>query len=240
MPRSPTCSRCLALLWVLPLCLEAATVSGKIEVQPGAGHSRAPAANLSDVIVWLKPADGTAPAPVGPERVRLLQKNKMFHPHVLPIRVGTIVEFPNADPIFHNAFSNYDGQLFDVGLYPPGSSRSVRFRRAGIVRVFCNIHPAMSAVIVALDTPYYTRVESDGQYRIVGVPPGKYELHMFDERATGPPDSPIAVAVDADESQTVAPVIRLSEAGYVRPPHKNKFGLDYPSDNVDAYGGSTR
>src|SRR5204863_367127 len=107
--------------------------------------------NYSGVVVWLDPQVAMPPAP---GQARMLQKDKTFIPHVLPITVGTTVDFPNADPIFHNAFSNYNGQLFDIGLYAPGSSRSVRFKSAGIVRVFCNIHANMSAVIVVLATPY--------------------------------------------------------------------------------------
>ena len=81
----------------------------------------------------------------------MLQKGKMFTPHILPIMTGTTVDFPNSDPIFHNAFSSYNGQIFDVGLYPPGTSKSVRFTRPGVVRVFCNIHPTMSAIILVLE-----------------------------------------------------------------------------------------
>ena len=129
--------------------------------------------HLSDIVVWLEPLD-----PVGvPERpfprAQMLQKDKMFHPHVLPIVAGTAVDFPNADPIFHNAFSNYDGQLFDVALYPPGSSRAVVFRKPGVARVFCNIHPSMSAIILVLRSPYFARVNADRDYRIANVPPGR-------------------------------------------------------------------
>lgn len=156
----------------------------------------------------------------------------MFHPHVLAIDVGTVVEFPNADPIFHNAFSSFDGQIFDVGLYPPGTTRSIRFRRPGMVRVFCNIHPSMSAVIVVLDTPYFTTASPDGRYQIPGVPDGAYKLHVFDERATAGPDT-IALEVNPDNRIATAAPIRLSELGYVRQPHKNKYGLDYPDSTED-------
>src|SRR5579875_3914932 len=118
------------------------------------------------------------------KHAQMLQKDKRFIPHVLAISTGTTVDFPNLDPIFHNAFSNFDGQLFDVALYPPGSSRTVVFDRAGIVRVFCNIHPSMSAIIVVVNTPYYATTEKDGSFAIAGVPPGAYELHFFHERAT--------------------------------------------------------
>jgi len=237
-------SRLLAAFGTLCLSIPASTVTGTIEVLPGSpqtpAHSRTIRSNLSDIVVWLQPVGAVPRMPVSSEHFRLLQKDKMFHPHVLAIRVGTIVDFPNADPIFHNAFSNYDGQLFDVGLYPPGTTRSIRFRRPGIVRVFCNIHPAMSAVIVALDTPYFANIHPDGRYQISDVPPGSYEIHVFDERATRDPGSQELFNVEPNESQSVAPRIQLGEAGYVQPPHKNKFGLDYPLDSTDSYSGLPR
>jgi hypothetical protein len=114
----------------------------------------------------------------------MLQKDKAFQPHLLIVTVGSTVDFPNLDPVFHNAFSNYDGQLFDVGLYPPGSTRSIRFSRPGVVRVFCNIHSSMSAVIVVLDSPLFGITKPDGRYEIDGAPEGTHDLTFFHERAT--------------------------------------------------------
>lgn len=214
-------------------------VSGKVELSPAPERSQAHDQSLSDIVVWLKRLHPAVAQPSPSEHVQLLQKDKMFHPHTLVIAVGTIVDFPNADPIFHNAFSNFDGELFDVGLYPPGTTRSVHFRKPGIVRVFCNIHPSMSAVIVVVDTPYFTTAGRDGRYRIANVPPGAYELHVFDERATAGPESQILLTVDAREPRIIAPPIHLSEAGYVHLNHKNKYGLDYPpsGEGVETYTG---
>lgn len=209
--------------------VRAATVSGAIEIDQRAKAHEA----LSDIVVWLKPLTGNASEQIQPARVRLLQKDKMFHPHVLAVSVGTVVDFPNADPIYHNAFSSFEGQIFDVGLYPPGTSRSIHFRRPGIVRVFCNIHPTMSAVIVVLDTPYFTKAGPDGHYQMLSVPPGTYELRVFDERATAGPDVKMTVIVDPAEIAITASTIHLSELGYVRQPHKNKYGLDYPPSATD-------
>lgn len=205
-----------------------ATVSGAIEItQRAQSHE-----SLSDIVVWLE-APGASSA-AQPAHVQLLQKDKMFHPHVLAITVGSTVDFPNADPIFHNAFSNFEGQIFDIGLYPPGTSRSIHFRRRGIVRVFCNIHPSMSAVIVVLDTPYFTKADQDGHYQITGVPPGNYVLRVFDERATAEPDVDVTITVEQGQPSAFARPVRLSELGYVRQPHKNKYGVDYPAANSDS------
>ncbi len=112
-------------------------------------------ADYSGVVVWLDSMPGGPPLASRTGKAEMIQKGKRFLPHLLAIDVGTVINFPNYDPIFHNAFSNYDGEIFDVGLYPPGTSRSIEFKREGIVRVFCNIHPAMSAVIVVLKSPYF-------------------------------------------------------------------------------------
>jgi hypothetical protein len=158
----------------------------------------------------------------------MVQKDKTFTPHVLVVPVGTIVAFPNFDPIFHNAFSNYDGQLFDVGLYPPGTSRSVRFNRPGLVRVFCNIHASMSAVIAVLATPYYDSSQKNGSFEIRDVPPGEYRLMVFHERATPATLNALhrKITVGAGGS-LVLPPIAVSESGYLVVPHTNKFGHEY-------------
>jgi plastocyanin len=224
MRRLLTCFSVLFLAWGMP----AATVEGSVEVAGSGKHT------IRDIVVWLQPSTPVSAAPGELPHRTLLQKDKSFKPHVLPIRVGTVVDFPNADPIFHNAFSNYDGQIFDVSLYPPGTSRAVRFRRPGIVRVFCNIHPMMSAIILVLETPYFATLDNSGRYRIQDVPSGEYEIHVFDERVTVEnPAQPLKVA-DADVE---APVVKISESGYVPVSHRNKYGQEYPAGSgQETYG----
>jgi plastocyanin len=224
--------RSLILMAVLSQLAWSSTVSGRIEVSLAPKASRVRERSLSDIVVWLEPVHTAAAAAVQPEHAELLQKDKMFHPHTLVITAGSTVDFPNADPIFHNAFSTFDGQIFDVGLYPPGTTESVHFRRPGIVRVFCNIHPSMSAVIVVVDTPYFTKADRDGRYQVRNVPAGSYHVHVFDERATTGPDSEVLVTVD--EAETTVPAVHLSETAYVQLSHKNKYGLDYPPSSTDA------
>src|SRR6202035_4722333 len=111
----------------------------------------------SDAVVWLSalgaPA-GLASAASG-HLPQLVQRNKAFEPHVLVVQAGTLVQFPNKDPFFHNVFSLFNGKRFDLGFYEAGSSKSVRFDRPGVSFLFCNIHEEMSAAIVAVDTPYF-------------------------------------------------------------------------------------
>ena len=225
----PRAARLACFCALVSISGSAATVSGVINIaQRAKAHE-----SLADIVVWLSPIQPDTAAPVVPERAQLLQKDKMFHPHVLVVPVGSVVDFPNADPIFHNAFSSFDGQIFDVGLYAPGTSKSIRFHEAGIVRVFCNIHPSMSAVILVLDTPYFAKAGRKGHYQIPNVPAGSYELHVFDERATAGPDVKLIVNIEEGQGQTAAPAVHLSELGYVRLPHKNKYGLDYPASSND-------
>ncbi|MDQ2840763.1 MAG: carboxypeptidase regulatory-like domain-containing protein [Acidobacteriota bacterium] len=183
--------------------------------------------DFSGVVVWLQPIDDPA-APPPRTRATMLQKNKQFVPHILAIGAGSTVSFPNLDPIFHSAFSNFEGQIFDIALYPPGTSRGVRFERPGIVRVFCNIHPAMSAVIVVVNSRYFAITGMDGRYVLPNVPPGKYELRCFYERATAETLAGLSQSVSVTKPDLELPLLAISEAGYLPLPHKNKYGRPYP------------
>jgi hypothetical protein len=117
---------------------------------------------------------------------------------VLPIPVGSTVEFPNLDPIFHNVFSLSATRTFDLGRYPKGESKSVTFDQAGVVPVFCHIHSDMSAVIIVLEHSYFTVPGADHRYRIGDIPPGSYTLVAWHERA-----KPVETEVDVKEGQTL-------------------------------------
>jgi plastocyanin len=194
--------------------------------------------DFSGVVISVQRVD--APPPAVPTRhAVMLQKNKMFTPHILTIVTGSTVDFPNADPIFHNAFSSYNGQIFDVGLYPPGSSRSVHFSKPGVVRVFCNIHPTMSAIILVLSTDYFASTAKDGSFEIQ-APPGEYELKVFHERATEQTLTALTRKIVVTGAGVQLPVIDVSEAGFLPAPHKNKYGQDYtaPPDDQVIYPGA--
>lgn len=221
------------MIWRLVTCFSlagiaalAATVSGQVDLG---------SKDAADVVVSLEPVNAAMPAAGKPGTV--LHKNKTFVPHVLAIPVGTRVAFPNRDPWFHNAFSNYDGQMFDIGMHPPGTAREVTFRRPGIVRVFCNIHPTMSALIVVLPTPHFAVTPTDGGYQIANVPPGDYKLRVFHERVLPEKlqQAERNVTVPADGLQL--PKLTLSTAGFIPAPHKNKYGKDYPPVTKDIYPG---
>jgi plastocyanin len=115
---------------------------------------------------------------------RMDQRNETFVPHVLAITVGTTVDFPNSDPVFHNVFSLSKARSFDLGRYPAGHSKSVRFDRPGVVQVFCEIHSHMSAYILVFGHRYFAVTGDDGAFRIERVPPGTYTLVLWYEGNT--------------------------------------------------------
>jgi plastocyanin len=142
---------------------------------------------------WAEP-DRISPPPV------MRQFNETFVPHVLPIVVGALVEFPNSDPFFHNVFSLSGPKSFDLGRYPQGQKRTVRFDKKGMVKVFCHIHSHMSAVILVFDHPHFAVPDPKGQYVLPNLPPGNFTLVGWHERL-----KPIkkTVTVRAGESITV-------------------------------------
>ena len=214
--------------------LVAGSVTGRVELHDSKDAAVRKYMDYSGVVVWLEPMNGLLPAAPG-ATATMVQRDKTFTPHVLPVRVGTSVDFPNFDPIFHNAFSNYNGKIFDVGLYPPGTSQRVRFSRPGVVRVFCNIHANMSAVIVVLNTPYFEATQKNGSFQFNDVPPGEYSLRFFHERATQATLDSLTRRVTVAEGNVALPAIGISESGYIVIPHHNKYGHDY-TDAPDDHG----
>lgn len=107
------------------------------------------------------------------------QRDMKFTPRVLPVVVGTTVDFPNHDKTFHNVFSTSEAKKFDLGLYPAGKSRNVAFDKAGVVKILCNVHPNMEAFIVVKSHSYYAATDAHGNYRLNGVPLGKYRLEVW-------------------------------------------------------------
>ena len=151
----------------------AGTLEGRVRV-------RRTTADLDSFVVSVDDIDGPFSVPTRP--VMMDQKSLRFVPHVLPILVGTSVQFPNSDPLAHNVFSISEAKRFNLGLYGPGTVRQVRFDRPGVVQLLCNVHLEMSGYIVVLKNPYFARTAADGTYRIAGVPAGKHRVRCWHER----------------------------------------------------------
>ena len=213
--------------WFLGV-LSCATLTGSVALVGSGERAGKKNRDYSGVVVWLEPTDPQRlPPPRSFQRAIMAQRNKTFIPHVLAVEVGTAVDFPNFDPIFHNAFSNYDGQVFDVHLYAPQTSRRVAFRRPGMVRVFCNIHATMSAVVAVLPTPYFAVTDAAGRFQI-HAPEGKYRFQVWHERSDPETLSKLERLITLGSRELVLAEIKISEQGYLAVPHKNKFGRDYP------------
>lgn len=199
----------------------AATISGTVSVPaeaggdagPGAGYSRGvyrpqpenageeqkvePAG--ADVVVWAVPEDGKAPFRPPRENPKMIQQDKTFIPHVLPVQVGATVEFPNLDPLYHNVFSYSSAKRFDLGRYEQGKSKAVTFEEPGVIDVFCEIHENMHAYILVLDTPWFTRAGDNGEYSL-DLPAGRYTVYAW---ARNSQSEPVRVDVSGDGSEQV-------------------------------------
>ena len=146
---------------------------------------------------------------------------------MLVVPVGSSVEFPNQDPFFHNVFSLFNGKRFDLALYQAGTSRGVRFDREGVSYIFCNIHPDMHAVVIALSSPLFAVSSPSGSFSIASVSPGEYVLHVWYERTKPDVLHALEHPVTISSSATVLPLIRIPELQELSAIHKNKFGKDY-------------
>lgn len=157
----------------------------QMERRPGVSDLGTPpahgAADLTRSVVYLESAPASAFAGADPRRETMDQRNETFVPHLLAITVGTTVDFPNSDHTYHNVFSLRGPKPFDLGRYAAGRSRSVRFDRPGIVRVFCEIHSHMSAFILVFGHRYFAITGPDGRFQIERVPPGRYTLVAWNE-----------------------------------------------------------
>ncbi len=179
-------------------------------------------------VAWLEPLAGTPALPFPPHgRYTLLQENRMFSPHLQVIPVGSSVQFPNADPFFHNVFSLFDGRRFDLGLYEAGSSKSVTFPREGASYIFCNIHPEMSAVVLSLSTPLYAIADTRDGLDLHGIPPGDYKLHLWIEGLPQPVLSGLERNLHLSSGLTNLGEIKAPITRAAPLKHANKFGATY-------------
>jgi plastocyanin len=211
------------------------TVSARVKVIDNRLSSES--LHSENVVVWLTPIGAEPTAKFVPKQpLVLVQHHKSFEPHLLVVPVGAVVQFPNRDPFFHNVFSLFEGKRFDLGLYEAGTTRDVSFDRPGISFIFCNIHAEMSAIVVALDTPYYGISNRKGEVVIPRVPPGHYTLKAWAETALPENLNTLTREVTVSDNSFNLGVLEIT-AGMVSTAHKNKFGMDYepPAPNSPGY-----
>jgi plastocyanin len=182
-------------------------------------------------VVWI--ADAAAARGVAAAaRTRIASKDKRFEPHVAVVPVGGTVQFPNLDGIYHNVFSLSEKARFDLGLYRNGASRAMTFESPGVVRIYCNIHPQMAAVLVVIDGGVWAQAGGDGTAVLADLPAGKATVRAWDERGG---DFTAVVNVPATDEVPLA--ISLDGSAWRDVGHKNKYGKDYPppDDDVNRY-----
>ncbi len=235
----------VALLQLLACCLlcgcvafaQPVEVTGSVQVTHPAGHTSAHKRSSANVVVWLTSTSaletGVQPSP-HTGHFRLVQKDKQFTPHLLVVPTGSSVEFPNEDPFFHNVFSLFNGQRFDLGLYEAGSKRSVHFDHEGVSYIFCNIHPEMSAVVIALSTPYFGISSADGAVTLHDVPVGSYEMRVWAESSDPKQRAALTRRVHIGPGESALGTIEVNEDSEASG-HKNKFGEDYSPSEPPPY-----
>jgi plastocyanin len=189
------------------------TVTGEVSITAKGKAKR----DRGGIVVAIEDAGGKPKATAA----TLRQKDKQFDPQLAVVTVGSEVSFPNEDTIFHNVFSVSKAARFDLGLYKKGDAKSVKLKRAGVVDVYCNIHPDMVAKIMVLDTSYYAITEPDGSFTISGVPAGTYPITAWQPKGD---EFRGEVTVTADGTATVA--IDLVESGSSSK-HTRKDGTPY-------------
>lgn len=180
-----------------------------------------------DAVVYFRPQT-PAPVSVPATPYVISTERKTFVPRVLPIPVGASVRFPNNDPILHNVFSSTKEANFDLGLYGRSEGESYHFTQPGVIRVFCNVHHAMVAHVLVMDTPYFVKPDSQGRFRLAGVPEGPGELFVWHERSQLWRSN---ITAGADDE--IKLTLELSKRRV--PPHLNKTGQPYRRTRPDEY-----
>jgi plastocyanin len=227
MKNSTFCCLCLLMIYSTLAFAQGVTVTADVALVSSGKKTKA--SGSGNVVLWLTPTENTPTLSNLPasSRPRLVQRNKSFEPHVLVVPVGSEVEFPNRDPFFHNVFSLFEGKRFDLGLYEAGSTRNVVFDKPGISYIFCNIHSEMSAVVIALSTPYYGISDQRGRVAIPHVPPGRYTLRIWYEETL--PEGLSSWTREVTVSQDTSNLGSMRLPGTNMPQsHQNMYGHDYP------------
>ncbi len=210
----------ILLAWLVALVAapaSAGSLAGKIVlVQDGKAR-----ADASNAVVWIE----GLPRAGADAKAQMKSSSKRFEPHVVAVSKNGTVDFPNVDSIYHNVFSVSGGNRFDLGLYRSGASKAKRFDEAGLVRVYCNIHPQMVGFVMVVDSGYVAVTGPDGSFRFDNVPAGSHTVKAWHEEGKEGADVSLPVTVRSGGEPPVSLSIDVSATP--PPPHKNKYGKDY-------------
>jgi plastocyanin len=215
------------LLFVFSAISFAHEVSGTVQVTLKGDKKKE---DLSSVVIYLDEMGSTTVSASSElkKEYSMPTKNKQLSPRSMAIPVGAKIAFPNFDPIFHNLFSVSAPNEFDLGLYKGGASKTHSFSKPGIVRVFCNVHPQMSATIVVANSPYFTSANKTGNFSLGNVPNGTYMLKAYTEE--GQAEQKIQVG-----ETPIKVMLSIDGRNFKKVKHKNKFGKDYSTDENEKY-----
>ena len=195
-------------------------VSGQVAILERPGEV---SEDLANTVVFLEPVTtGKTKAP-SPTNTTIALEKRQFSPRVRVIVEGSRIEFPNQDPWNHNVFSKSNGG-FDTGVFGRGKTKDQKFDQAGVYSLYCNVHPRMTAFVIALKTPYFTQAGADGRYSLANIPAGQYTLNVWHDRATLVTKEVTVPAAGLANLRT-----DLDARGYKFVQHKNKFGQVYTS-----------
>ncbi|MFI5311107.1 MAG: plastocyanin/azurin family copper-binding protein [Gemmatimonadales bacterium] len=208
---------CGLLLCAASLARAQGAVSGRVGIVERPGETTS---DFTNAVIYLVPKSGAART--AETKAQMALNGRQFSPRVRVVTTGSSVEYPNQDPFSHNVFSTAAGASFDLGVYGSGTTKATQFRKPGAYPVYCNIHEKMTAYVVVVNTPYYAQAAADGRWSVARVPAGKYELHLWHERA-------IEVVKEVDVPPSGLPDVdqKLDATGYKQVAHKDKFGKDY-------------
>ena len=205
------------------------TISGQVTMKERPGEM---SEDLGNTVVYLEPAAAGAaararrPAPVA---TTIALDKRQFSPRVRVVTEGSTVAFPNQDPFSHNVFSKTNGG-FDTGVYGRNKSREQTFDESGIYPLYCNVHPRMTAFVIALATPHFTQAGADGRFTLTQVPPGQYTLNVWHDRA-----SLVTREITVPPAGVADLRVEMDARSYRYVQHKNKVGRDYTSASGDRY-----
>jgi plastocyanin len=196
-------------------------VSGQVSILERPGEV---SEDLANTVVFLEPlaTTGKTKAP-SPTNTTIALEKRQFSPRVRVVVEGSKVDFPNQDPWNHNVFSKTNGG-FDTGVFGRGKSKDQKFDQAGVYSLYCNVHPRMTAFVIALTTPYFTQAGADGRYNFQNIPAGQYRLNVWHDRTSLVTRDVTVPAAGLTNLRT-----DLDARGYKFVQHKNKFGQVYTS-----------
>lgn len=217
MKRLLLCGAAVALLSATGL--NAASLSGRVSFQTKRGQNPA----VNETLVWLEPQGNVRVTRRPPAKFQMVTRGKLLIPHILAVPLGSTVEFPNDDPISHNLFSLSNANGFDLGLYRKGAGKAHKFDTAGIVNVYCNVHPNMSAVIHVMPTPYYTFADANGAYSFDDLPAGRYRVVAWNEQG----GTAEATADVGSGSAPAVTALTIDSRNYRAQSHSDKNGKPY-------------